>query len=111
MRPLWTLLVLCMMTMSLFAASMAHATENLTCADASSAQISGHVDGDGDQVPADSDRGYPHHHGVCHGHQVTPEYGTDAPLEHRLAQVLPIPANSYVLPSATADPALRPPQA
>src|SRR3546814_6085350 len=30
----------------------------------------GHVPGDADQVPSDSDKGYPHHHGGCHGDHV-----------------------------------------
>lgn len=111
MRAVWTLLILCMVTMSLFSASMAHANEELTCVDSSSAQVLGHVEGDSDQVPADSDKGYPHHHGSCHGHQVTPQYDSDVPVVSLAAQALPAPAKSYLLPAATADPALRPPQA
>ncbi len=29
-----------------------------------------HADGDNDQVPADSDKDSPHHHSICHGHEV-----------------------------------------
>jgi hypothetical protein len=110
MRAVWTFLILCMMTMSLFAASMVHANEDLACMDSSSTQILGHVDGDGDQVPADSDNGYPHHHGACHGHQVTPQSDNDGPVVSLASQALPSPGKSYLLPAATVDPALRPPQ-
>ncbi|NIJ64649.1 hypothetical protein FHR20_001580 [Sphingomonas leidyi] len=112
MRSLWTLLTICMVAMSLFATSLAHATEvPLGCVDTQTAVDMGHADGDADQVPADGDKGYPHHHGGCHGHQVVPKIVKDAPFARAVAKARLTPAPAYFLPAATADPALRPPQA
>ena len=32
--------------------------------------MAAHAPGDGDEVPADADKGYPHHHASCHEHHV-----------------------------------------
>ena len=72
---------------------------------------SGHVPGDADQVPSDSDKGYPHHHGGCHGdHVAAPVKATNTALTHDL-RLAPIFASHSMRPLSTADPALRPPQA
>src|SRR3546814_3419568 len=43
----------------------------------------GHVPGDADQVPSDSDKGYPHHHGGCHGdHVAAPVKAINTALTH-----------------------------
>ncbi|EQB29699.1 hypothetical protein [Sphingobium ummariense] len=59
----------CLMLVLTGWASMAHAAE------AAGGSIAGleftlHAPGDGDEVPADSDSGIPHHHANCHGHDV-----------------------------------------
>lgn len=105
---LFLMLALCV---SLFAASASHAMEQLACADTVSVTEIGHYDGDKDEVPADSDKGYPHHHGVCHGHQIAAETATDTVLKHDMVRAEPIRARVRGLVFATADPALRPPQA
>ncbi len=112
MRSFWTLLTICMVAMSLFATSLAHATEVPPgCVDSQTAVDMGHANGDGDQVPADGDKGYPHHHGGCHGHQVAPETLKEAALGRPIVKAPLTPALADFLPAATADPALRPPQA
>lgn len=71
----------------------------------------GHAPGDPDQVPADGDKGYPHHHGGCHGdHVAAPVKISNAALTHDL-RLAPIFASHSMRPLSTADPALRPPQA
>lgn len=48
-----------------------------------------HIPGDGDEVPADRDNGLPHHHGLCHGHDLgTPETGQPQPCATREAKLL-----------------------
>ncbi len=112
MRSLWTLLILCVVAMSLFATSLAHATEVPPgCVDSQTAVDLGHADGDGDEIPADGDKGYPHHHGGCHGHQVAPETVEEAPRAPVAGEASLTPALADFLPAATADPVLRPPQA
>lgn len=111
MRRFWALLVLCAVSMSLFASSMAHAMEGYGCVDTGTVAAAGHADGDGDQVPADSDKDYPHHHNSCHGHQVAQRAAADALAERPLAKSIPVPADLSLPVLATADPALRPPQA
>lgn len=71
----------------------------------------GHAPGDADQVPSDGDKGYPHHHGGCHGdHVAAPVKISNAALTHDL-RLAPIFASHSMRPLSTADPALRPPQA
>lgn len=71
----------------------------------------GHAPGDADQVPSDGDKGYPHHHGGCHGdHVAAPVKATSAACLGDL-RLAPIFASHSMRPLSTADPALRPPQA
>ena len=111
MRQFWTLLTICMVALSLFATTTAHAGESFGCVDTGTALEIGHAEGDRDQVPADDGKGYPHHHGGCQGHQIAAPAEEDSVLLQRIALVQPIPTNSYARPAATADPALKPPQA
>lgn len=87
----------------------AHANEQMCIPGVEASAVAGHVDGDADQVPADSEKGYPHHHGGCHGHHVA------APLD-RITQAAPstsagehMAGDSAELAMAQADSALRPP--
>jgi hypothetical protein len=71
----------------------------------------GHAPGDADQVPSDGDKGYPHHHGGCHGDHVAAPIkaaSTGCAGDLRLA---PVFTSNSLRPLSTADPALRPPQA
>lgn len=87
----------------------AHANEQMCIPGVEATAVAGHVDGDADQVPADSEKGYPHHHGGCHGHHVA------VPLD-RITQAVPptstgehMADDSAELAMAQADSTLRPP--
>ncbi len=107
-----TALFLCLMLMlSLGLGSVAHATEGVRCVDFTAASALEHSASDGDQVPADADKSYPHHHGGCHGHHIgVPfEAGLVASLDG-----LPMAHGSWnhdPMVPVPSDPALRPPQA
>ncbi|MCW2395789.1 hypothetical protein [Sphingobium sp. B8D3C] len=68
MRKLLPLLACLMLVLSGFA-GMAHAAEAVG-GSVLGAELTVHAPGDGDEVPADSDNGLPHHHNPCHGHHV-----------------------------------------
>jgi hypothetical protein len=71
----------------------------------------GHAPDDADQVPSDGDKGYPHHHGGCHGdHVLAPVKVSNTALTRDL-RLTPIFASHSMRPLSTADPALRPPKA
>ena len=91
--------------------SVSHAMEPIVCIDANSAAEIGHTDGDGDQVPADSDKGYPHHHASCHGHHVAVPIAKVESFGQDSVGSITRPAQVTALATAAADPALRPPQA
>ncbi len=94
---------------SLGLGAVGHANEPI-CSPGVEAPVSaGHVDGDADQVPADAGKGYPHHHGGCHGHQVAvPLDRADQGLRP-LATVEHVSGTTTTVATAPADPALRPP--
>jgi hypothetical protein len=90
---------------------VAHATESIRCIETSQVDAAMHMYGDCDEVPADADKGYPHHHAACHGHHVA------TPAEHSVAVTLNggwADFTGHKAPIWLAhqgDPALRPPQA
>jgi hypothetical protein len=110
------LLLVWLVVLTMGMTSLAHAQETpagvpLTFASTVLEAAAGHGPGDADHIPADNDAGYPHHHGTCHGDHFATAVIADGDASHAL-----VPANldrvpSAGLPSATADPALRPPQA
>ncbi|QNA82565.1 hypothetical protein G4G27_15475 [Sphingomonas sp. So64.6b] len=110
MRALFSLFIGLVLALSLGLGSVAHAVEPVgSCVEAGT--TAGHVDGDSDQVPADSDKDYPHHHGGCHGHHVAAPIGDGETIAHaRLASII---TRADVRNGVThaSDPALRPPQA
>ncbi len=70
-RAILSLLAVLMLLTSLGASTVAHAGEPLGCTDMMAPTASAeHADCGMVQVPADADKGYPHHHGVCHGHEI-----------------------------------------
>jgi len=107
-----TILFACLAVfLTLGVGSVSHAMEPIVCIDANSAAEIGHADGDGDQVPADSDKGYPHHHGSCHGHHVAAQMAkAESTGQDKTASIMR-PTRSVALATAAADAALRPPQA
>jgi hypothetical protein len=98
------------LSLSLGLGSVKHAAEGVTCIEVSAADAaSSHVDGDGDQVPADAEKGYPHHHGECHGHHIGVPIKLTSVEQTYIALALPRPFDHSSTARAPADPALRPP--
>lgn len=101
------------MLFSLAGGSVAHAMEPIGCveAPAKTGVDADHVDGDTDQVPMDGEKGYPHHHGGCHGHHIA------APVADAVSFDGLIPSSAMRMEggdrhtTSGGDPALRPPQA
>lgn len=58
------------LTLSVGMGSLAHAVEPIGCIDVAQSLSGDHSTDDADQVPADAEKAYPHHHGGCHGHHV-----------------------------------------
>ena len=90
---------------------MAHAAESVRCLEDVQVDAAMPMAGDCDEVPADADNGYPHHHAACHGHHVA------APTQSSVA-IAPVERFAdFTSPTAPlwlayqSDPALRPPQA
>ncbi|WP_336972274.1 hypothetical protein [Sphingobium aromaticiconvertens] len=99
----------CLMLVLIAWSGTAYAAELGNCCATTQIEASSHSEGA--QVPADDDKGYPHHHAGCHGHHV----GTAA-TEKIISQPLPGAApfgagRSYALAAHHSGPALRPPQA
>ena len=67
MRRLLPLISAFMLVLVLWTGTSAHAAEAMDCAEVTTSEA-GHFEGDGDEVPGDSDQATPHHHSACHGH-------------------------------------------
>ena len=108
MRKLLPLFACLMLVLTGFA-GMAHAAETAGGSMAG-VELTVHAPGDGDEVPADSDNGLPHHHNACHGHDV----GTPVLAEGAQTAVLKAdPARgrqTAALPDARGSVIPRPPQ-
>ncbi len=98
--------------LSLAAGTSARAAAAIPCAAVEEAASSDlHYEGDADEVAADEDGGYPHHHGVGHDHGVGLAYGHRA-MDHDPAPKARLMAERQEQTAgAPADPALRPPTA
>ena len=113
MRRLLAFVLCVLLASSLGLGSVAHADEGVAGVEisAATAVATGHHDGDRDEVPADGDKGYPHHHGACHGDHI------GVPVTPRSVSHLTANASAALFPAQLAHaglgshPALRPPQA
>jgi hypothetical protein len=111
MHRLSALFLSFMLVLMLGLGSVAHATEGVTCIDTTAVSSLDHCDGDADQVPADADKAYPHHHGGCHGHHVGVPIASDSTgPASSVRMTASLWRNAPKAPVAS-DPALRPPQA
>jgi hypothetical protein len=107
MRGLLNLILAVCLFVGMVGGSIAHAAE--TGGEPTSATAWLHVAGDADEVPADSDKSTPHHHDVCHGHDLAAPVRT---CDARLApHVDPAPrlAPDTLLAPAPSSALLRPP--
>ncbi len=116
MRLLLNLLLCLTLVVGLGSTAMAHALENPDVTVSAQAPVGvqlaeGHSPGDADQVPADGDKGYPHHHGGCHGDHAAAPIKIASATSTASLRSTPISKVRTMLPRSTADPALRPPQA
>jgi len=111
MRRLTLLLACLAVFLSLGTGSVAHAMEPVACLETGTAIETGHVNGDGDQVPFDGDKDYPHHHGGCHGHHVATLTARADSIRADVAGAPIRQVAARALATSEADPALRPPQA
>ena len=112
MRRLLAFLTILSLAISLLAGPGARASVPVPCADVERPlDADTHYEGDADEVPADADGGYPHHHGAGHDH------GTFVPQAHRAPThgagllMRPLPRRHDRTAGAVPDPALRPPRA
>lgn len=103
------LILLCLMLMSLTAASTVHASEQ-TLAPVIDCSGQVHVEGDTDQSAPDSDQDVVHHHTGCHGHGTFDAF----PAKIEALGIEPT-AHLFFFPATSvrarwmAGPALRPP--
>lgn len=112
MRKLLALMTIFLMALVLFAGPLAPgatASAIIPCEMATEVAASGHLPGDADEVPADKDRGTPHHHGVGHGHDIgvglTAYFSAVSPPVRGTMHHWDAPTPSSVAPSSD----LRPP--
>lgn len=103
----WGLLLL---ACSLVVTATVHAREALGVS-AMSCSGEAHAEGDGDQVPADTDQGVPHHHGTCHGHAFALETDAQSAVQRQRPSSQIFARHGQSLVSLSLDPALRPPRA
>ena len=104
------LLILCLLTACMVLTTTAHAQESYSFADMSCSGAQ-HADGDTDQVPADSDQPLPHHHGICHGHNLTMLPASTDPLPMAAARDARNGLEASPLSPLTVAPAIEPPRA
>ena len=112
-RPMRRLLpfLACLMLVLTAWVGVAHAAEVGGCIETSQYEAASHVDGDGDQVAADTDKGYPHHHGSCHAHHMSaPDADTLPGTTGPTGSMLAFGAEATLV-GRDADTALRPPRA
>lgn len=109
MHGLFRLIAVLFLFAGLANGAVAHAVELAGHREVAATSQAQHFEGDADQVPADSDKDYPHHHGVCHGHELAaPLKALAGPLPLGRG-VAPIPGPNFALISSPPDRALRPP--
>lgn len=111
MRRLMALFMTLVLVVSFGDGTVAHAMEPIVPISDHAAQFLGHTAGDSDEVPADADKGYPHHHAECHGHIVGVPVADAEPLPgiDLTNRISPAPARPF---STLAPEGLRrPPRA
>lgn len=108
MRRLLPLISAFMLVLVLWTGSAAHAAEAMDCGD-TSVSAGAHYEGDADEVPADADKGTPHHHGVCHGHCAAVPADAGSANIAALSGILQVLRPSNFRSGTPPDLALRPP--
>ncbi|HEY0270053.1 MAG TPA: hypothetical protein VGC10_03590 [Sphingomonas sp.] len=111
MHRLFALLLGLVLTITVSGQTMAHALEPFAAMNPIQAAFAGHTAGDADEVQADADKGYPHHHAGCHEHAIGVP-ATAQRLPGRSPIALALKARDHAA-LAASDPGslLRPPRA
>lgn len=101
----------CLMVVLTGWTGVAHATENVACLEMVQAATAMHMTGDCDEVSADADKGYPHHHPACHGYHVATPIASGIAITSvdRWAEFASHKTPVWL--THQGDAALRPPQA
>ena len=108
MRGLFRLLLTLCVVAGLATGAVSHAVELAGHGMGAAAGDWQHAEGDHDEVPSDGDSKAPHHHSICHGHEVGAPFRVCAPpLYARTA--LPRPAAEVAPPGGMPALLLRPP--
>lgn len=109
MRALFRLLLPVLLFVGLANGVLAHGLELSEFGGVTAATQWLHADGDNDQVPADTDKDSPHHHSICHGHEVGAAFRScDMPRALTLTIALK-PGKDQPLSAGPAARDLRPP--
>lgn len=109
MRALLTLILGVLLIGSLANGATVHALELSSAGEVTDTTLWLHSDGDHDEVPADADRNYPHHHNQCQGHDVAaPLKACAAPVRIRVSSTR-APVAAAALDAGPPARLLRPP--
>jgi len=108
-RKLFALLLCFGIALSVGLGPVAHAMEPAAASPAAAAF--GHLPGDGDEVPADTDKAYPHHHAACHDHQVGVPAVEAIGVTCLGSTAIPLSPLAAFVPDARLDAPRRPPRA
>jgi hypothetical protein len=111
MSRLSALILSLLIVLSLGLGSAAHAMEAGAGIEVPQSLAWAHSSNDGDQVPADSDKNYPHHHVSCHGDHVGVPVMPVPVFPVSAVRACPLAWDQGAIGPASTDPALRPPQA
>ena len=108
MRGLFGLILAFWLFVGLATGAVAHAVEVADNGEMTAATAWLHAGGDHDQVPAHADKNYPHHHNICHGHDLAAAMKACGPALFERAAV-PRPTTEASPPGASPGSLLRPP--
>lgn len=109
MRALLTLFIGLLMLGSLANGAAVHAIELSSADEVTEATLWMHSAGDHDEVPADADRNYPHHHNQCQGHDLAAPLKACAVPKAVHAPAKPASITASILIAGPPAKLLRPP--
>ena len=110
MRTLTSCLVCLMLVLTAWTGT-AHAAELLGCSAPAQAEMRLHVAGDCDEVPADADKNFPHHHDSCHGQHMSMAALDQVVVRPSRVRAPYGASRVYTLAAIQTNRTLRPPQA
>lgn len=110
MHRLFAFLVSVTIALSLGLGSAAHATEWVSGMEVPQSLAWMHSAHDGDEVPRDADKNYPHHHMSCHGDHIGVPVAAVPVMQVAALRIAPLALDQSRLARAPTHPALRPPQ-